>query len=418
MVRTLFARPLRLTLPFVWLVIFGACANAASIGASTGASTAIKPPCATRATASAFAYSTGSNLAGNIPQPPGAPLPAASTLSAFIYPLGIPHEASPTVTFSAFAPDAAHLAAAVQQVRTLSSGSFAEYSPYIVDTATQAVTKVPLAQPIVAHQGGNWAAPPPRRLFAWADTHTLIIFANADLNAPLGPSYSYDITSNTLTPLPGVTGALEGVVRCSVLFYLTAGAPTYLDGNLSRAPVLIHRYDLSSHTAIGVPVFIGDAAIFEFPAQDNQPDYPGWDASPDGSHLAYQQMTGAKGPSFSSIWLATKADGTGPVPILPSVSSDGGVRMAISPDGTLVAVTQAHPAPSVFVGPLSGGAVTKFISPIGLGQPAWLANSGGFFASSTSDAIPASVLLFSLRCRGACVGAPVVANASNPATLP
>ena len=39
------------------------------------------------------------------------------------------------------------------------------------------------------------------RMFAWADTHTLIIFANptAERRAP-GASYSYDIDTKSLTP--------------------------------------------------------------------------------------------------------------------------------------------------------------------------------------------------------------------------
>jgi hypothetical protein len=80
----------------------------------------------------------------------------------FMYPLGIPDEGAvgnqPFLSFTAIAPDAAHLAVAVQQDVPFME----EYNPYIVDTSTHAVTRVMLASPI--HIANSDTAP---RLFAW-----------------------------------------------------------------------------------------------------------------------------------------------------------------------------------------------------------------------------------------------------------
>ena len=77
---------------------------------------------------------------------------ATATLSNFVYPLGIQDENAvgnaPTPTLIAVAPDAHHLAVAITQYVPFS----VEFNPYIVDTSTHAVTKVPLAHPITNAQ--------------------------------------------------------------------------------------------------------------------------------------------------------------------------------------------------------------------------------------------------------------------------
>jgi hypothetical protein len=329
--------------------------------------------------------------------------------------LGVPDENAvgnaPSLTFTAIAPDAAHLAVAVQQFIPFK----AEYDPFIVDTATHAVTAVALANPI--NVANSDTAP---RVFAWADTHTLIIFANPPLNgSPAGASYSYDINSKALTPLPGVTGAIEGVVRCGTLFYSTLGAFSPIGGDPNHTQVAtigINRYDLGGHTAIGAPVDIGQASTYG--GAEGEINYGGWDASPDGSHIVYQHEAVAAGPKATSTWFAASADGSGAVPILPKLTSEGGARMAISPDGTQVAVTNANPAPNVASGPLSGGATVFYDTPNGYSPPAWLANSTGFFADSGIGSSPVKFALYS-PCGGShCNGAPALIKANYPATLP
>jgi hypothetical protein len=243
---------LPLALALVCLLLLSACARSAGRATTSGgpggtSHTSTPPvPCATHATTTALVYAAGQQVRGDIPAPSGPPSTTPPILSNFTYPLGIPHEGelgnAPTPSFTAIAPDAAHLAVAIQQFITFT----AEYTPYIVDSATHAVSRVMLPHPITV---ANTELPP--RLFAWADPHTLLIFANPPISNrdPPGVSYSYDLTTHTLTTLPGVSGAVEGVVRCSTLFYLTLGpfaAVLPMDASdTSAAATYINRYTLS-----------------------------------------------------------------------------------------------------------------------------------------------------------------------------
>jgi hypothetical protein len=302
---------------------------------------------------------------------------------------------------------------AVQQIVPFT----AEYDPYIVNTATHAVSRVMLAHPITVASAGT-----PPRLFTWANNHTLIIFANPAVSNrdPAGASYSYDINTHTLTTLPGITGAIEGVVRCGTLFYLSIGSFSLVsasDPNHTMvASTYINRYNLATHAAIGSKIKIGQASTYG--GAEGQVDYAGWDASADGSRIVYQHESVGIGPHISSTWFVANADGSGASAILPSVTANSGARMAISPDGSQVAVTEANPSPNVASGPLSGGSSVFYDSPSGYGQPAWQAESRGFYASSAYPYTPDSVLLYSPCGAAHCMGSPVVAKANNPATLP
>ncbi|HEX6123622.1 MAG TPA: hypothetical protein VFY89_10700 [Ktedonobacterales bacterium] len=363
-------------------------------------------PCDTRPTTTAETWISGQQVMGMIPA--GG---SATTLSHFVYPLGIPDENAvgnaPFPGFTAIAPDAQHLAVAIIQY----APNFTEYDPFIVDTTSHAVTRVPLPHAIT-----TWSEQIPRRLFAWASPQTLIIFGDT--------AYSYDVPSNTLSTLPGISGAVEGVVRCSTLYYLTFGTFTPLttasDPNHNTvAPTLIHRYNLSSHTAIGAPINIGQASTYG--GAEGQIDYGGWDVSPDGSHLAYQHetVTFSGGDAHrSSHWFAAHADGTSPAAILPVATANTGARMSISPHGDWVAVTSANPAPNVLAAPMSGGATHFFDAPPGDTQPAWRADNTTFL-SGPAELTATSPITTAYSTSGAIHSNGVTAhtNAHDPATL-
>lgn len=409
-------RPFAL-LPVVLVLLLSACSSSTS-GPSTGVTpgatathgagvtpTTASAPCATRPTATAETWISGQQVMGSIPAS-GAP----ATLSAFVYPLGIPDEGAvgnaPFPSFTAIAPDARHLAVAILQ----DAPNFTEYDPYVVDTSTHAVTRVPLPSQISGPSEDI-----PRRLFAWADTHTLIIFANT--------TYSYDVTTNAVTSLPGITNAWEGVVRCSTLFYLSFGAFTPLvpsgDPNHNTvAPTLITRYDLGSHAAVGSAVTIGQASTFG--GAEGKVDYGGWDATPDGGRIAYQHeaLTFSGGQAHtSSHWFAANADGSGAVAILPSATASNGARMSISPDGTQVAVTDANPAPNVLSGPLSGGPTHFYDSPDGATQPAWRSDGSAFLSGTPELAGTNTATAYPIGSAIHSVGATAHASAHDPATL-
>jgi hypothetical protein len=327
-----------------------------------------------------------------------------------MYPLGIQDEGAvgnaPAPTFIAVAPDAHHLAVAITQIVPFS----VEYNPYIVDTSTHAVTRVPLTHPITSAQEDQ-----PRRMFAWADAHTLIIFLGAN-----APAMSYDLDTNSLTTLADTTDAIEGVVRCSTLFYMTysgISAPSN-----TTVPELIHRYSLASHTAIGAPITIGTAGTWS--GAEGQIFFGGWDVSADGAHLAYQRLSttvidGGRAMTQTSHWFAANADGSSPVSILPSLTSDGPSYLAISPDGAQVAVTAANPAPNVASGPISGGATRFYDMPSGFSHPAWRADSQAFYAGTPANNDPSGdIALFPLGAGAHGVGSTAISGASMPASLP
>lgn len=385
-----------------------ACGGAPSVsgGGASGATPSPTPiPCGTQATGSALVWVHSQQVVGRIPASA-----ATATISNFVYPLGIQDENAvgnaPTPTFIAAAPDARHLAVAVTQYAPF----LVEDNPYIVDTSTHVVTKVPLPHPVTSAQEDQ-----PHRVFAWADTHTLIIFQGANAAAQ-----SYDLNTNTLTPLAGTDGAIEGVVRCSTLFYMT-----YTGINPSSNPVVpeqLHRYDLAAHAAIGAPITIGTAGTWG--GAEGQIFFGGWDVSADGAHIAYQKLTttvtgGGSDMTQSSHWYAANADGSGAVSILPSLTSNGPSYLAISPDGAQVAVTSANPAPNVASGPMSGGSTRFYDSPSGYSHPAWRADSQAFYASTlayldTSD----TIAMYTLGAGAHATGSTAVSPGDMPASLP
>jgi hypothetical protein len=366
-------------------------------------------PCATAPTGSALVWVHAQQVVGRVPASA-----ATATISHFVYPLGIPHEGdagnSPTPTLIAVAPDARHLAVSITQYVPFQ----VYHNPYIVDTSTHAVTRVPLAQPILDAQEDQ--SP---RIFAWADNHTLIILPGAISSAN---AQSYDLTTGTLTTLPGTAGAAEGVVRCSTLFFMTYTGITPLGSPV--VPEQIHRYNLTTHAATGAPITIGTAGTWG--GAEGQVYYGGWDVSPDGAHLVYQKLAttvtgGGTGSDIrqSSTWFAAHADGSGAVSILPSLTANGPSYLKISPDGTQVAVTAANPAPNVASGPMSGGPTRFYDSPSGYTYPAWRADSQAFYAStlqylSATD----TIALYPLGTSAHAPGSTAVSPGDMPASLP
>ncbi|HEU5370550.1 MAG TPA: hypothetical protein VFU69_18905, partial [Ktedonobacterales bacterium] len=303
-----------------------------------------------------------------------------TTLSHFVYPLGLPSEGefgNDSLVALAWAPDAQHLAVAV----AVNVGMGQYLFPYVVDTKSHAVTRVKLSD-----SSGIPERAAPNRVFAWADNHTLLIFGafSGGNNGSGGTvSYSYDIPSSSLTPLPGVTAAYEGVVRCSTLFYLEITPLTPIVSGRFKGAGRLHRYDLTSHSEIGSPIMLGDTSTFS--GAEGNVTLMGWDVSPDGKRIAYQKTSVSLGGNnqivLTSKFIAANADGSGARPILTGATSSTAAFLAISPDGKQVAVTNAAPTPTVLSGSMSGGAA-HFYQPDAAGPPVWLAGSTQFEADS------------------------------------
>jgi hypothetical protein len=226
-----------------------------------------------------------------------------------------------------------------------------------------------------------------------------------------------------------VTDGVEGVVRCSMLYWMDTGAFTALSpadpNHTSTAPERIHRYDLTSRTEIGSPITIGVAVTTG--GSEGRVDFAGWDVSRDNTKLVYQQLsvTSPGGTVLeSSQFFAANADGTGVAPILtgpPPVTSTTGANLAIAPDGTKVAVTNAQGTPTVATGAIAGTGGTLVYAPDAVGLPVWLPDSFGFLSTKV-DQTPASdiyqYLLSTPPVGGRIPGMEVHPQGTDPATLP
>src|SRR6185437_10994692 len=113
----------------------------------------------------------------------------------------------------------------------------------------------------------EWAR---ERSMAWADNNDLLIFSVMPAPLEIGgtsasktTTYRYTLTTQTLAPLPGVTTAIQGVVRCDTLFYLELSqmkqfqACTAGPGNTTFYWFLggawLRRYSLTTQTQVGQP---------------------------------------------------------------------------------------------------------------------------------------------------------------------
>ena len=399
-----FSRPVLFVVCILVVLLGGFTASAFASGSSSPAT----PLCS----AKAEAWVSGQTQAQVIGSIDCAP---TTTLSTFTYPLGLPHEGEfggASLVALAWAPDAQHLVVAV----SVNDGPTRALFPYIVDTTTHAVTRVLLPESALVSEKGAV-----NRVFAWVDNHTLLIFggfSGGTAGSAGTVTYSYDLTSASLTPLPGVTAAYEGVVRGSTLFYLEI-TPLSQIGTSGRykGSARLHRYDLTSHREIGTPLTLGDTSTFN--GAEGDVTLMGWDASPDGTHIAYQQTSvstsGSGQPAITSKFFAARADGSGAIAILSGAISTSPAYLAISPDGKLVAVTNAQPTPTVLSGSMSGGSA-HYYQPDADGPPVWL-NSTQFEAERSAGS-GGAIERWQLNTAGGRRAGAVVHTGGTPATLP
>lgn len=183
-----------------------------------------------------------------------------------------------------------------------------------------------------------------------------------------------------------VIGTLSGsyvedaALRGSTLFYTTTVAGAYQ----------LARYSLSSHTVLGGAINLG--TTHPCACSRNDALTPGFDVSADGAHVVYQKVApagsggDAEGVGSSQFFYAN-ADGSGASRIASVATAKSMVKMQISPNGRLVAVARAEPAPSVFTASVtsaggSGDPDMHFYTPDATSYPVWKTDSAIFWVGT------------------------------------
>jgi hypothetical protein len=268
-----------------------------------------------------------------------------------------------------FSPDLTHIAVSVGSFNCGDGDMTGPLS--VVTVAGGAVASVP-------GSGGSNEVRTNQRTAGWLNS-TTIWYVNYN------GLYTYTLGAASVVQLPGPVHVEEAVLRGSTLFWeenAFAGSTwTYT----------LHRYDMSAHAALPGTITLGQ--VHECQCSPGDFHTPGWDAAPDGTHVAFQSVTASAGPDFgiaSSKISYASADGTGTSQIASYLSTSTLVRMQIAPNGRLVAFTTALPSPSVITASVStpGGKTDPTFhayTPDAVAFPVWKWDNSQFWAATKED---------------------------------
>ncbi|HEX9068843.1 MAG TPA: hypothetical protein VF807_08745 [Ktedonobacterales bacterium] len=139
--------------------------------------------------------------------------------------------------------------------------------------------------------------------------------------------------------------APDAVLRGNTLFFETISGSS---GSTARTFAL-KRFDMTSHSVLPGSVNLGTDHICVCSPGDRTE--PGFDASPDGSHIVFQRVAPSTSDSgegiASSQFFYASADGSGASRIASYATAHSFTRMQISPNGRYVSISRAFPTPSV-----------------------------------------------------------------------
>ena len=238
---------------------------------------------------------------------------------------------------------------------------------YIINASTGAATQVPSSNIRLSLRHVGWID---NSTIWWLD-HT----GNQVNRFVVGGSSSSAIGSL------GGGYAQDAVLRGNTLFF--ESSPT--SGSLTYS---LKRFDMSSHTVLAGTISLGSVNSCQCSRGDMLT--PGFDASPDGSHIVYQRTTPGgttdEGVGSSQFFYAN-ADGSGASQIAHVATAASFVKMQISPSGALMAVARAEPAPSVFTASVtspgtSGDPSMHFYTPEADSYPVWKFDNSTFWSST------------------------------------
>ena len=266
-----------------------------------------------------------------------------------------------------FSPDLTHIVSSLGSYNCGDGGLTGQIS--IVSVSSGSVTPVGSA-------GANTSIQLPERADGWMDNSTIWYVNYTGL-------YTYALGASNPTLVTPLNQPFDAVLRGSILFWAQ-----FANTGSGGGPATLHRYNISSHTDLGTSVSLGTTTNCHCSAGDLM--IPGWDASADGSHIAYQVVSPSSSGNLnevgSSHFYYANADGSGASQIASYVSTTHLARLQISPNGQLVAISSALPSPSVITASVSspghsGDPNLHFYSPDGVSFPVWKWDSATFWAA-------------------------------------
>ncbi len=209
-----------------------------------------------------------------------------------------------------------------------------------------------------------------------------------------GNAYTYHLGAASKAQLPGIANAVEGAVRGSTLFWDSINT-----SNSAAWYYTLRRYSLSTHSALSGSVNLGGVGTCKCSPGDFHT--PGWDASPNGAHVAYQVVTPSTsingGIASSHIYYAS-ASFSGVTHIAQAMITNQLVKMQFSPNGQWLAFTNALPSPSTLTASVSssggsGDPTFHGYSPETYNYPVWKWDSTQFWAGTVdaADTNPPSI---------------------------
>jgi hypothetical protein len=248
---------------------------------------------------------------------------------------------------------------------------------YIVDAGTGATTAVPSALGVrLSLRQAGWID---NTHIWWMDpTHVYQYTLGGGSSTSIGTIGSFGGGS--------YTGGVEGALRGATLFFSQA------TGTLvpHTAAFSLKRFDMTSHTVLGGSVDLGTPHPCGCSLGDLSA--PGFDASADGSHIVYQRVApnsnGDGDGVASSQFFYANADGSGASQIASYATSTTFARIQIAPNGRLVAIARAEPAPgdvitaSVTSPGHNGDPDLHFYGPSCRSYPVWKWDTSAFWAST------------------------------------
>ncbi len=215
----------------------------------------------------------------------------------------------------AFSPDLTHILAA-QGAASCSDGP--EYGGLnVVDATSGAVSAVPSGGSRLSVYQSGWVD----NTHVWWSDYSKV--------------YTYTLGAGSATTL-GAIGSSSGSsysnggesrLRGNTLFFerssqsTSGGAITYT----------LKRFDMTTHAVLGGSIALGSITPCECSLGDITG--PGFDVSPDGTHVAFQRVAGSIDAGITSQFFYAAADGSGESRIARFATAHAFTSMLISPNG-------------------------------------------------------------------------------------